>query len=133
MRTTLAFALWLSTCGLAGADTCALNAWGAPKHALTYPGVARGPATKSEIDSQTAIAVSRARAPLSPKYADMPRAFVYFQMGGKRRGTIAAVVDGVMPKPGEAVTLVERHRDPDVPCAFVPWTITKETAGKPTT
>jgi hypothetical protein len=128
MRTLLAFVLLLSTCGLASADTCALNAWGAPKTAHTYPGVARGPATKQEIDSQTAIAVSRAHAPLSPKYADMPRAYVYFQMGGKRQGTIAAVVDGAMPKPGEAVTLLERHRDPDAPCAFVPWTITK---GKP--
>jgi len=132
MKALLGLALWISTCGVAWADTCALNAWGAPKLALTYPGVARGPATKQEIASQTAIAVSRARAPLSPKYADLPRAFVYFQMGGKRHGTIAAVVDGVMPKAGEAVTLVERHRDPDAPCAFVPWTITRGTPGKPT-
>ncbi len=133
MRAAIGFVFWASTCSFAWAGACALDAAGAPAAAVSFRGVARGPATKEEIATQTAVAVKRAGAPMSPKYADLPRAYVYYEAGGARHGTIAAVVDGVMPKPGEKVALLSRRRDPDVPCAFIPWTITRGAPLKPTT
>jgi len=132
MRLALGLAFWLAAGGAAAAETCALDINGAPKTSILFAGVARGPATAREIVSQTAIALARSHAPLSPKYAKLPRAFVYFMAGGRRHGTIAAVLDGVMPKPGEAVVLASRRRDPDEPCAFIPWTVLRGTPAKPT-
>jgi hypothetical protein len=131
MKTTLAVALWLAASGAAVADTCALDARGAPATSVLFAGVARGPATPGEIITQTAIALARSHAPVSAKYANLPRAFVYFMEGGRRHGTIAAVLDRAMPKPGEAVVLASRRRDPDQPCAFIPWTVQSALA-KPT-
>jgi hypothetical protein len=127
MRAGLAIALWLAAKGAGAAETCALDAHSAPAKSTLFSGVARGPATAGEVVSQTAIALARSHAPVSPKYANLPRAFVYFVYGGRRHGTIAAVVDGVMPKPGEAVVVASRRRDPDQPCAFIPWTVQRAT------
>ena len=127
MRTGPAVALWLAATGAAWADACDLNPDSAPAKSILFSGVARGPATAGEIVSQTAIALARSHAPVSPKYANLPRAFVYFMYGGRRHGTIAAVTDGVMPKPGEAVVVASRRRDPDQPCAFIPWTVRRAT------
>jgi hypothetical protein len=132
VKVRLVLALWVVAGGAAAAETCALDANSAPQSPLVFSGVARGPATAQEIASQTGVANARVRAPMSPKYAGLPRAFVYFTMGGVRHGTIAAVVDGVMPKPGEAVVVASRRRDPDLPCAFIPWTVRRGTPGTPT-
>ena len=111
------------------AETCALDSRGAPSAALTYPGVVRGPASPQEVATQTAIAVARAHAPLSPKYAALPRVFVIYEAAGMRHGTIASVIDGKAPAPGEAVIVASRRRDPDAPCAFIPWTVRRKPAG----
>jgi hypothetical protein len=132
MRAALGFALWLAAAGAAAAETCALDLNSAPLSSLLYSGVARGPATPEEIASQTAIARSRVHAQVSPKYANLPRAFVYYAEGGRLHGTIAAVLDGVMPQRGEAVIVASRRRDPDLPCAFIPWTVRRGAPDKPT-
>jgi hypothetical protein len=126
----LALALFLALVAPAEA-ACDLVPAAAPAVGLTLPGVARGPATAQEVAEQTAFAVAHVHAPVSPRYIDLPRAFAYFEIGGVRHGTIAAVLDGEMPAPGEAVTLVSRRRDPDLPCAFIPWTLVKGPPGKP--
>ena len=122
-----ALALWLA----AANPVCRLDPSAAPEIADTYPGIVRGPATAQEVLAQTAIAVTRVRAPLSAKYEDLPRVFVIYVANGARHGTIAAVIDGDIPQPGEAVVVASRHRDPDSPCAFIPWTVTKGAPGKP--
>ena len=128
----LALVLALAAAPATAQEACRLDPRGAPEAVVTFEGVARGPATSQEIAAQTAVAVARAHAPISAKYANLPRAYVYFVTGGSRHGTIASVLDGVMPQPGEIVTLVSRHRDPEAPCAFIPWTITKGAGEKPT-
>ena len=91
----------------------------------------RGPASPAEVTSETQIAIARTHAPLSPRFVDLPRVVAIFVLGGVRHSTIAAVTDGVSPQPGESVTLASRHRDPDLPCAFIPWTIVKGAPDKP--
>jgi hypothetical protein len=118
---------------LAGPATCLLDARSAPKTPFLFKGIVRGPATATEVSEQTQIAIRRTRASESPAYAKMPRVFVYYTYNGVRHGTIAAVTDGVMPKAGDQVTLASRHRDPNEPCAFVPWTVVREKGKKPTT
>ena len=132
MKATLAFILWLAASSAAAAATCALNPQSAPAASILFAGVARGPATAEEIATQTAIARARSHAPLSPRYANLPRAFVYYMYAGRRHGTIASVIDGIMPKPGEAVVVASRRRDPDLPCAFIPWTVQRGTPAQPT-
>lgn len=127
-----ALALWLALTGAAEAETCALDSRSAPDVPILLPGLVRGPATQQEVVAGTEIAVARTHAPESPGYLDLPRVVAYFSYGGARHVTIAAVTDGVLPQPGESVTLVSRHRDPALPCAFIPWTITKSAPDKPT-
>ena len=129
MKAVFGLALWLAASSAAMADSCDLDPSSAPAKSTLFSGVARGPATGAEVISQTSVALARSHAPVSPKYANLPRAFVYFLYGGRRHGTIAAVTDGVMPKPGEAVTLASRRRDPDQPCAFIPWTVRRAAPG----
>jgi len=107
----------------AAAGECALNELAAPKTPFFLKGVVRGPASDEEVRSQTAIAVARVHAPESPAYVHLPRMFVIYLLNGVKNGTIAAVTDGSSPKPGDIVKLASRRRDPDQPCAFIPWTI----------
>ena len=124
--------LWLAAATPALADpVCMLDRAAAPDVADTYPGIVRGPATTQEILTQTAIAINRTHAALSPKYETLPRVFVIYQAGGQRHGTIAAVLDSDIPPPGEPVIVASRHRDPDAACAFIPWTVMKGSPGKP--
>ncbi len=123
--------LWLAAATPALANpVCRLDHAAAPDVADTYAGVVRGPASAQEILTQTAIAINRTHAPMSPKYETLPRVFVFYEVGGQRHGTIAAVIDGDMPPPGAPVTLASRRRDPDLPCAFIPWTVTRGGPGK---
>ncbi|MDE3176415.1 MAG: hypothetical protein KGM15_09980 [Pseudomonadota bacterium] len=128
----IALWLWLAAATPALADpACRLDHQAAPDVAWTFAGIVRGPATAQEIQSQTAIAINRTHAALSPKYESLPRVFVLYEDGGRRHGTIAAVIDGDIPPPGAPVTLASRRRDPEAPCAFIPWTIVKGPPGKP--
>ena len=127
-----ALLLWLVAATPALADpVCLLDHAAAPDVAAAYAGVVRGPASAQEILTQTAIAINRVHAVMSPKYETLPRVFVFYDVGGRRHGTIAAVIDGDMPPPGAPVTLASRRRDPDAPCAFIPWTVIKGGPGKP--
>ncbi len=129
MKFILTAALLLTVPAFA-AEPCRLDPNGAPNVPLTFPGVVRGPASAQEVATQTAIAVARAHAPLSPKYVNLPRVFVIYEAGGVRHGTIAAVTDGAPPAPGEAVIVASRRRDPDAACAFIPWTVTRKSPAK---
>lgn len=107
----------------ASAIACDLDDRSAPNTPATYEGIVRGPATAEEVTEGTQIAEIRTRAPISPAYVALPRVFVYFDAGGVRSGTIAAVTDGKLPESGATVKLSSRHRDPATPCSFIPWTV----------
>lgn len=124
MKAALALTLWLGAAAPAlAAPACLLDKRAVPDAAEMFSATVRGPATSQEILSQTATAVNRARAPMSPKYESLPRVFVFYKEGGVRRGTIAAVLSGPIPKAGDQVTVASRHKDPDAPCAFIPWVV----------
>ena len=133
MRTALGILLCLAGPGRGFADeVCRLDPHAAPDAALLFKGVVRGLATPQEIVAQTAIAMARVHAPESARYQKLPRVFAYYLYGGLRHGTIAAVVDGPIPEPGQSVVLASRRRDPEAACAFIPWTVTTGTPSKPT-
>lgn len=106
-----------------GLGRCNLDERAAPVKSSFVSATVRGPATAEEIRNQTAVAIRGVRAPMSPAYANLPRVFAFFVLGGVRHGTIAAVVDGHIPAAGDEVRLATRRRDPDLPCHFIPWTV----------
>ncbi len=108
------------------APVCQLDPRAAPDRPLYVQATVIGPATDADVMSQTRIAILRTRAPESRAYAKLPRIDAAYQIGGVTHVTIAAVLDGPLPKPGEHVTLATRHRDLTQPCAFVPWVVVKQ-------
>jgi hypothetical protein len=121
----LATAILIAMAAAAPAQAfCALDQAPFAGRSQVYQGVVRGPASPEEVRQQTAIAIAKTGAILSPAYANLPRIFAFYEdPTGGRHGTIAAVVDGRMPQPGERVRLASRRRDPSQPCAFIPWTV----------
>jgi hypothetical protein len=120
-------ALFASSVGarseIPGPPRCDIDERAAPSQPSFVSATVRGPATAAEVRAQTAAAIFSTRAPLSPAYAALPRVFAFFVVGGVRHGTIAAVIDGHVPVAGEVVKLASRHRDPDMPCHFIPWIV----------
>ena len=130
MRLAIAIALGLAAAPAFAAPACLIDKRAVPDKAVMFPAIVRGEATSQEILAQTATAMNRARAAMSPKYENLPRVFVFYKEGGARHGTIAAVVSGPVPKAGDQVVVASRHRDPDAPCAFIPWVVVPEKSGK---
>ena len=83
-----------------------------------------GPAPPDEVERQTNIAILRAGGTPSPRYAAYPRILADYVEGGRAHRTIAAVIEGPIPRAGEKVELTARRRDPEDPCHFIPWTAT---------
>ena len=123
-RLTFAIVLALLAPQAAQAEVCLLDPIAAPAEIEYFDGVVLGPASDAEVLAQTRIAILRARAPVSPAYVNLPRILaVYRDAQGGAHQTIAAVISGPLPPPAAHVKLASRHRDPNQPCAFVPWTL----------
>ena len=105
------------------AGNCALDPTSAPDTPSFVDAIVTGPASEAEVLQQTRIAIQRTHAPMSPKYVALPRIDAVFTDNFGSHHTIAAVLGGPIPKAGEHVTLATRRRDPDEPCAFIPWTV----------
>jgi hypothetical protein len=108
------------------AEVCQLDPAAAPDKIEYVEAVVVGPASDAEVLAQTRIAILRTKAPVSPAYVKLPRITAIFRDSqGLVHKTIAAVLSGPPPPRGAHVTLASRHRDPNQPCAFVPWTVAK--------
>jgi hypothetical protein len=105
------------------AGACQLDPASAPEKPFYIDAVVLGPASDEEVITQTRVAIMRTHAPESPSYVKLPRIDTIFKAGGVPHRTIAAVVSGRTPARGEKVKLASRHRDPNEPCAFIPWTV----------
>ena len=103
--------------------TCQLDPAAAPDKPFYIDAVVLGPASDEEVLTQTRVAIMRTHAPESPSYVKLPRIDAIFKIGGVAHRTIAAVVSGRTPARGARVKLASRHRDPNEPCAFIPWTV----------
>ncbi len=112
------------------AESCALDSKAAPTKPDYLEAVVLGPASDADVLAQTRIAIERVHAPVSPAYVKLPRIDALFKdpAGGQHR-TIAAVISGPLPARGAHVTLATRYRDPNVPCAFIPWTVAQKGSG----
>jgi hypothetical protein len=104
-------------------DACPEGGVRAPLAAVHLKGKVIGPAPAAEVERQTRIAEARTGGHVSPDFAALPRVLVAYVEGGARHETIAAVLEGPIPAPGEIVDLASRYRDPRDPCAFIPWTV----------
>ena len=125
-RLTLALVFVLLAPLNAGAEMCLLDPSAAPDKIEYLDGVVIGVASDAEVLAQTRVAILRSRAPVSPAYVKLPRILAIFHdANGAAHRIIAAVLSGALPPPGAHVTLASRHRDPNQPCAFVPWTVAK--------
>ena len=105
------------------AVACQLDPTSAPDKPFYVDAIVLGPANDEEVITQTQVAILRTHAPESPSYVKLPRIDTVFKAGGAAHRTIAAVVSGRTPTRGEKVKLASRHRDPNKPCAFIPWTV----------
>jgi len=124
MRIAAALAAILAAAApVRAADDCALDPVGAPDKSFFVEAVVIGPASDEEVMQQTRVAIERTHAPMSPKYVALPRIDAVYSDGVHSHRTIAAVLDGPLPKAGDHVKLASRRRDPDQPCAFIPWTV----------
>jgi hypothetical protein len=116
-----------ATPGSAAGDegaVCIINETAAPLQPRRFTATVLGPAPPSEVQRQTAIAETRTGGHVSPDYVSLPRILaVYADDWGISHTTIAAVVDGDVPKAGDTVVLESRHRDLRSPCDFIPWTV----------
>ena len=106
-------------------ELCRLDPASAPDKPAYVEATVEGPAGDEVIIAQTRIAILHTHAPMSPAYVKLPRILAAYRQGGVLHHIIAAIVDGPIPVKGESVTLASRHRDPDQPCAFIPWTVVK--------
>jgi hypothetical protein len=64
-------------------------------------------------------------AKVSPAYVSLERVNVEYTSPGGSGFTLAAIPDGMTVKIGDRVELSSRHRDPSLPCHFIPWTINR--------
>ena len=110
-------------------ESCALDPLAAPDSPVYIDAIVVGPASDADVLAQTRIAIQRTHAPVSPAYVNLPRIDAVYVDAGVRHMTIAAVIGEPTPKPGAHVTLASRHRDPNTPCAFVPWTVAPKGSG----
>lgn len=130
----LAMLLALATLGASGAAfaqggaSCHMNALDPPMRPSYVMAKVQGPAPPEEVRRQTAIAEKRTGGAVSPDFADLPRIIAIYVVNGASHSTIAAVVDGVIPKAGETVKLASRFRDPRRPCNFIPWTVVSKSS-----
>jgi hypothetical protein len=102
---------------------CAIKESEAPAQPLHFRAKVQGMAAPEEVRRQTHIAELRTGGAVSPDYLGYPRILAVFIAGGVAHSTIAAVVDGHIPQPGENVELASRYRDPRSACNFIPWTV----------
>lgn len=108
----------------AAPDACPPGGVNAPRAAVHLQGTVVGPAPPAEVERQTKIAMERSGGTPSPRYAAYPRILADYVEGGRTHRTIAAVVEGPIPRAGDKVELTMRRRDPEDPCHFIPWTAT---------
>jgi hypothetical protein len=104
-------------------ERCAALGLAAPAKPLHFHAKVQGMAPPEEVRRQTAIAERRTGGVISPDYANFPRIIAIYVEDGVAHSTIAAVVDGHIPQPGDAVELASRYLDPRSSCNFIPWTV----------
>ena len=82
------------------------------------------------MPSQQALAATRVmeaqlKAKISPAYLPLPRINVEaYPRNGGWNGMVA-LPEGMTVKIGDVIEVATRYRDPEMPCNFIPWTVTR--------
>lgn len=116
--------------GAAGADTeqsqqsCTTQLEAAPARYTAR--VIRLP-SEQEVLARTTRVEGREQARISPAYRALRRveAQALPSDGSPAFSTLAAIPEYMTVKVGDMVELMSRHRDPTLPCNFIPWTINR--------
>jgi hypothetical protein len=116
--------------GTAGADTeqpqqsCSTQLEASPQH---YTARVIRLLSEQEVSARTMRVEGREQARMSPAYRPLRRvdAQAWPQDGSSTFSTMAAIPEYMTVKVGDKVELISRHRDPTLPCNFIPWTINR--------
>lgn len=108
-------------------DACAMHAAGmdsAPQHSS---GKVVAFYSEDQVLAATRRIESQLGAKINPGYLSLKRVGVESADGRLR--TMAALPDNVTAKIGDFVDVLSRYRDPNLPCNFIPWTVTRVLSG----
>ena len=102
---------------------CSIDAVEVPRRPARLDGIVVGVISPERVKVITERVEKETGARISPDYADLPRIVARVVTSQRTFETIAAVVDGHLPRPGDRVEIVSRHRDPRSRCDFIPVTV----------
>jgi hypothetical protein len=118
----VAFSAMARGSGTHGGGGCKIDQIYLPKPFYVIAKVYRV-ASPEEVRRKTAAAEKLSGAKISPAYKSLPRIIGVYDRDGLPQNTIAAIVDGNVPRIGDVVELELRHPDPHSPCHFIPVTV----------
>ena len=95
-----------------------------PRH---YSGKVVAFYSEDQVLAATRGIESQVGAKINPGYLSLKRVGVESADGRLR--TMAALPDNVTAKIGDFVDVLSRYRDPNLPCNFIPWTVTRVLGG----
>jgi hypothetical protein len=108
-------------------DGCAMNnaiVDSVPRH---YSAKVVALIPEDQVLPVTRTVESQVGAKINPGYLSLKRVGV--ESADRRLRTMAALPDNVTAKVGDLVEIVGRYRDPNLPCNFIPWTVTRVLGG----
>lgn len=101
---------------------CSVNPVEVPRRPVRFEGTVVGVVSPERVKVITEKVEKETGARISPDYANLPRIVAKVVTDRRTFETIAAVVDGSIPQPGEHVGLLSRYSDPRSQCDFIPVT-----------
>jgi hypothetical protein len=96
-----------------------------PDVAEHVTGRVTGFATEQQVSETTRNVEAQVGAKESPAYLPLKRAVVKASWQNRDLQTMAAIPENMTVHIGDKVELNSRHRDPSLPCNFIPWTISQ--------
>lgn len=114
---------WFQTASAQSNPSCSVDPAQVPRYPIKTDGTVIGSMTSAQARASTEWMEHKVGIKVSPDYIDLPRVVVRVVRGQVTSETLAAVVDGHVPKPGDHVEILSRYRDPRSHCNFIPWTI----------
>jgi len=96
-----------------------------PPAPQNYTGLVAGFLTDEQVLKITRAVEAQSGSKVNPAYLPLKHVIVRAHWQNRDLQTMAAIPAQISVKPGDAVELSSRYRDPTLPCHFIPWTITR--------
>lgn len=90
-----------------------------------YRGLVAGFLTDQQVMDITKAMEVKTASKVNPAYLPLRHVIVNGDRQSPGLRTMAAIPAQISVKPGDAVELSSRYRDPILPCHFIPWTVTR--------